>query len=110
MFDIVGSFLTYIHEYGLATGIVVFTGWFLVVRFWPWYTGIYLPMLATRQESRDHVMSDLRNAILELRILTGQLVNAIQQHDINTRDLIIALGSNQQAILDLLQDQKSPTS
>ena len=51
-------------------------------------------------------MSELRDAILELRALTGQLVNVIQQHDASSRDLIIALGSNQQAILDLLEEQK----
>jgi hypothetical protein len=31
--------------------------------------------------------------------------SAIQQHDSSTRDLVLALGSNQQAILDLLHER-----
>jgi hypothetical protein len=95
----------FVQDNGLSTGIVIFIGWFLVGKVWPYYTGVYLPQVMGRQTQREQVMEGLRDAIWELRALTVQLVNAIQQHDVNSRDLIIALGSNQQAILDLLHEQ-----
>ena len=102
--DVIQLFEKFFQENGLATGILFFLGWFLVNKLWPWYTTIYMPLANKRQDSRDRVISELRDAILELKALTAQLVVTIQQHDTSTRDLVIALGSNQQAILDLLTE------
>jgi hypothetical protein len=107
--DLTQTILTFIQQNGLATGIIVFGGWFLVSKVWPWLTNDYLPAVTARQDSRDKVIAELRDAILELKALTAQLISAVQQHDASTRDIVIALGSNQQAILDLLHDHKSDT-
>jgi hypothetical protein len=107
--DLTQTILNFAQQNGLATGIVVFTGWFLVAKFWPWYTRDYLPVHAARQDNRDKVMAELRDAILELKSMTGQMIAAIQQHDATTRDIVMALGSNQQAILDLLNEHKPAT-
>src|SRR4051794_36921094 len=96
------SLFTFVRDHGLATVIVLSLGWFLATKVWPWYTNAYLPLLLERQESRDRIIHELRDVILELKALTAQLVSSVQLHDANTRDLTIALGSNQQAILDLL--------
>ncbi len=104
--DLTQVILDFIHQNGLATGIIVFCGWFLVSKLWPWYTHDYLPAATTRQDNRDKIMAELRDAILELKSLTTQMLTAIQQHDATTRDLVIALGSNQQAILDLLNEHQ----
>ena len=104
--DLMQVVLDFIHQNGLSTGIIVFGGWFLVGKFWPWYTNDYLPGVTARQDNRDKVMAELRDAIIELRSLTTQMINSLQQHDTTTRDLVIALGSNQQAILDLLHEQQ----
>ncbi len=108
--DLTQTILNFIQQNGLATGIIVFGGWFLVGRVWPWYTSDYLPAATTRQENRDKIMGELRDAILELKALTAQLVTTMQQHDTSTRDLVIALGTNQQAILDLLHEQQAAES
>lgn len=100
--DIFPAVVAFLRDNGLGTLIVVFAGWFLASRLFPWYTNAYLPLLVQRQDYRDHIIADLRDAVIELKTLTAQLVATIQQHDINTRDLILKLGSNQQAILDLL--------
>ncbi len=107
--DLIQSFVKFFEQNGIATGILFFMGWFLVNKVWPWYTTIYMPIASTRQDSRDRMISELRDAILELKALTAQLVVAIQQHDTSTRDLVIALGSNQQAILDLLTEHDAVT-
>lgn len=99
------AMFTYVRDHGLATVIVLTIGWFLLAKVWPWYTTLYLPLLLERQEERDKIIRELRDVILELKSLTAQLVSTVQLHDANTRDLTIALGSNQQAILDLLVAQ-----
>lgn len=99
------SIFGFVKDHGLATVIVIFIGWFLVARLWPWYTAIYLPQVLARDEQRDRVIYELRDVVLELKALTAQLVSAIQLHDANSRDLTIALGTNQQTILDLLTEQ-----
>ncbi len=104
--DLTQTILTFIQQNGLATGIIVFSGWFLVSKVWPWFTHDYLPAVTARQDNRDKVIAELRDAILELRSLTAQLIAAMQAHDGTTRDMVIALGSNQQAILDLINDHR----
>jgi hypothetical protein len=104
--DLTQTILNFVQQNGLATGIVVFAGWFLVGKLWPWYTRDYLPANAVRQDNRDKVMAELRDAILDLKSMTGQMITALQQHDAVTRDMVMALGSNQQAILDLLSERK----
>jgi hypothetical protein len=96
------SMFGFVRDHGLATVIVLFIGWFLVAKLWPWYTSMYLPLLLEREEQRDRIIHELRDVVLELKGFTAQLVSTVQLHDANTRDLTIALGSNQQAILDLL--------
>ena len=102
--DLAQALVKFLQENGVASAILFFVAWFLVGKVWPWYTTIYLPVSLTRQDTRDRIMSELRDAIHELKALTQQLVSEMQQHDATTRDLVIALGSNQQAILDLLHD------
>ena len=102
--DLAQALVKFFQENGIASAILFFMAWFLVGKVWPWYTTIYLPVSLTRQDARDRIMAELRDAIHELKALTQQLVNEMQQHDATTRDLVIALGSNQQAILDLLHD------
>lgn len=108
--DLIQAFVKFFEQNGIATGILFFVGWFLVSKLWPWYSTVYMPIANIRQDSRDRVLSELRDAILELKALTAQLVVAIQQHDTSTRDLVIALGSNQQAILDLLTEREENLS
>ncbi len=104
--DLTQTILTFIQQNGLATGIIVFGGWFLVSKVWPWLTHDYLPGVAVRQENRDKVLAELRDAIQELKALTTQMITAVQQHDATTRDMVLALGTNQQAILDLIHERK----
>jgi hypothetical protein len=104
--DLTQTILNFVQQNGLATGIIVFGGWFLVSKVWPWLTHDYLPAVTARNDARDKVIADLRDTILELKALTAQLINTMQQHDATTRDMVIALGSNQQAILDLIHDHK----
>ena|SRR5450432_1889183 len=102
--DLTQAVVNFFQQNGVASAILFLVAWFLVGKVWPWYTTVYLPGSLMRQDARDRIMSELRDAIHELKALTQQLVVELQQHDASTRDLVIALGSNQQAILDLLHD------
>ncbi len=106
--DLTQLFLDFIRQNGLATGIIVFGAWFLVSKVWPWYTGTYLPAATARQDSRDKVIVELRDAILELKTMTIQLVGALQQHDSTTHELVMTLVRNQQSMLDLLPERHTP--
>jgi hypothetical protein len=86
--DLTQTILNFVQQNGLATGIVVFAGWFLVGKLWPWYTRDYLPATAARQDNRDKVMAELRDAILELKAMTGQMITALQQHDATTQKML----------------------
>ncbi len=86
--DLTQTILNFVQQNGLATGIVVFAGWFLVGKLWPWYTRDYLPANAARQDNRDKVMAELRDAILELKAMTGQMISALQQHDATTQKML----------------------
>ena len=86
--DLTQTILNFVQQNGLATGIVVFAGWFLVGKLWPWYTRDYLPANAARQDNRDKVMAELRDAIFELKSMTGQMIAALQQHDATTQKML----------------------
>ena len=86
--DLTQVILDFIHQNGLATGIIVFGGWFLVSKVWPWYTHDYLPSATTRQDNRDKIMAELRDAIIELRSLTTQMITSLQQHDLTTQQML----------------------
>lgn len=104
--DVTQMIVDFIHQNGLATGIVIALGWFLIGKVWPWYTKEYLPAASVRQDNRDKVITELRDAIIEIKMLTTQLMNTIEQYDNFSRDLANTLGSNQQAILNLLKDHQ----
>lgn len=46
----------------------------------------------------------MRDAIIEIKSLTSQLMATIQQYDTFSRDFANSLGANQQAILKLLEE------
>ncbi len=98
----------FIQQNGISTAILSLLAWFLIMRVWPWYTGQLWPAMLKRQDTRDTITTELRDAVLELRTLTQQLVTAMEQHDASTHDLILAMSSNQQAIMELLGTRTTP--
>ena len=36
--DVTQMIVDFVHQNGLATGIIIALGWFLIGKVWPWYT------------------------------------------------------------------------
>ncbi len=92
----------FIAQNGLSTTLFIGLGWFLLTRIWPWFTDQFWPAMVKRQDDRDKVTAAMHDTVLELRTLMQQLIASMEHQEATTHDLISAMSSNQQAILELL--------
>ena len=70
----------FISKDGLATASLVFLGWFLTTRIWPWLTKEYWPARTRQEEARNGIMKVLGDNLIELKIGQKQMAAMIEHN------------------------------
>jgi hypothetical protein len=75
----------FIGKDGLATAALIFLGWFLTTRIWPFLTKEYWPALGRREDQRNAVMKVLSENLIELKSGQARMLDAIERNDDSQR-------------------------
>lgn len=100
----------FIQQNGVSTALISAFAWFLIMRVWPWFTDQFWPAMVKRQDDRDKVTAAMHDTVLELRTLMQQLISSMEHQESVSKDLIVAISNNQQAILELLTPRTPPAT
>lgn len=65
--DLAQAIAVFIQTDGISASILVFLGWFLTVKLWPWLTKEYWPELVKRQAASTATLKLLSDNLIELK-------------------------------------------
>lgn len=62
--------LNLLQNQGVAMFLVLWFVLFITFRVWPWWTGVYIPMRAKKEDELQSTLVTLTNAVIEMKGLT----------------------------------------
>lgn len=78
--DLGTTLLDFMNRNGVPGAILVFGGWFLVARIWPFITEKWWPDSVDRNKRQASILSELTSAVVELKTITAGMAGLLTEH------------------------------
>ena len=75
--DLGTSILDFMNRNGVPGAIIIFGGWFLVARLWPFVTEKWWPDTVDKGKRQANILTELTNAVIELKTITAGMAELV---------------------------------